>query len=110
MIPLALQIFGGGGGKSGRAITDNHNAKSVTDALYDLRSAQTRSTRQFSDWAFGAINWYVSTGRATPAWEKALMRADPDAMMDYVAATKDRTDATYVRRATTYLRRHAGLK
>lgn len=56
--------------------------------------------------ALQAVCWYVSTGRASPAWIKAAFRANPAKFLDYIG---DGSVDEEVRRATAYLRRYCKL-
>lgn len=72
--------------------------------LYRLETAYfTDHTRND---ALQSISWYVSTGRASPAWIRAAMRANPAKLLDHI---KGGTIDDQILRATAYLRRYCRL-
>lgn len=56
--------------------------------------------------ALQSIAWYVSTGRASPAWIRAAMKANPAKLLDHI---RGGTIDEQIVRATTYLRRYCKL-
>lgn len=56
--------------------------------------------------ALQSIAWYVSTGRASPAWIRAAMRANPAKLLDRI---RGGTIDEQIVRATAYLRRYCRL-
>ena len=78
--------------------------------LMTLEIATLRSTTQEQRIArrdaYDAVAWYVSTGRASAAWVRSALRADPGKLLDHVGQGTVEDD---VDRATRYLRRWCGL-
>ena len=56
--------------------------------------------------AADAIGWYVSTGRASPAWIRSALRADPGKLLD---RTGEGSVDEEIAKATAYLRRYCKL-
>ena len=56
--------------------------------------------------AANAVGWYVGTGRASPAWIRSALRADPGKFLDRVGCGSVQDE---IERATAYLRRNCKL-
>ena len=56
--------------------------------------------------AANAIGWYVGTGRASPAWIRSALRADPGKLLDRTGRGSVEDE---IARATVYLRRYCKL-
>lgn len=69
--------------------------------LYQLESAYFADHARND--ALQAIAWYVSTGRASPAWIRAAMRANPAKLLDHIQCG---TVDDQINRATAYLRHY----
>ena len=57
---------------------------------------------------YNSLAWYLTTGRACYAWEKALKRADPKKLINFILKQDDQSVDAQVRNATRYLKRHCG--
>lgn len=83
---------------------------SSDNLLMALEIAMLRSTTQEQRTArrdaYDAVSWYINTGRASAAWVRTALRADPGKLLDYVGQG---TVEEEVDRATKYLRRWCGL-
>ena len=67
------------------------------------------------DWdykqASDAINWYITTGRACPAWIKAILKANPKKILCFmVCHTQSTSTMGLIESATIYLRRYCAYK
>lgn len=60
--------------------------------------------------AYNSIAWYLTTGRACYAWEKALGHADPKKLIRFILRQDDSSVDGQVRAATKYLNRYCGYK
>ena len=86
----------------------------MSDALFRLHLAaefghETEEIkRQYLD-AYHSVAWYVSTGRAYPAWERALARANPKKLLASILNGEDQSVDAQVARATAYLERYCRL-
>lgn len=86
----------------------------VSDTLYNLWSAaefghETPEERADYRDAYYSVEWYVSTGRAPLAWEKALARADPKKLLAFILKGDNQSVDGQVARATAYLERYCRL-
>lgn len=87
----------------------------VTNTLYNLwKTAEFghRTQREKTAYqnAYGAVEWYVNTGRAPLGWERALDRADPKKLLDYILDGDNQSMSEQVERATDYLKRYCRLE
>lgn len=73
--------------------------------LYQLETAYF--TDHSRNDALQSIVWYVSTGRASPAWILAARKADPAKLLDHI---RGGTVDDQVARATGYLKRYCKYK
>lgn len=64
---------------------------------------------KYATWAYSAINYYVSTARASTAWIKALSKADNAKLIRRMMNGRDRSDQGMIQTATKYLKRYYGL-
>ncbi|MBQ9348840.1 MAG: hypothetical protein IJT94_16130, partial [Oscillibacter sp.] len=71
------------------------------------RTQQEKSAYQD---AYGAVEWYINTGRVPLGWERALSRADPKKLLDYLLDGDDQSMSAQVERATDYLKRYCRLE
>ena len=87
----------------------------MTDTLFNLwKTAEfghrtQREKAAYQD-AFGAVEWYINTGRAPLGWERALDRADPKKLLDYILDGDSQSMSEQVERATDYLKRYCRLE
>ena len=58
--------------------------------------------------ALSALNWYISTGRASSAWIRAFLSGNPAVMMR--RAGRYGTDTEKIAAITRYLQRYCGLE
>lgn len=56
-----------------------------------------------------AVSYYITTGRASSEWEKAFSKANPQKLLAYAVKNGSASDAEYIKRITSYLRRYCGL-
>lgn len=73
------------------------------DAFFDANSVALKLTRHD---ALKSIEWYVNTARASPAWIKAALKANPAKLLDYMG---NGSIQDQIERATAYLRRYCRL-
>ena len=59
--------------------------------------------------AYYAIAWYITTGRATTAWIKAVGKANPRKLIAYILKQEDQSVSAQVNATTTYIRRYCGF-
>lgn len=72
--------------------------------LYQLETAYF--TDHSRNDALQSIVWYVSTGRASPAWIRAARKANPAKLLDNI---RGGTIDEQIDRATAYLRHYCKL-
>ena len=77
--------------------------QSLWGAVYRSRSDEQKISRRD---AANAVGWYVGTGRASPAWIRSALRADPGKFLDRVGSGSVQDETA---RATAYLRRYCKL-
>ena len=87
----------------------------MTDTLYNLWKAaefghRTQQEKSAYQDAYGAVEWYINTGRAPLGWERALSRADPKKLLDYILDGDDQSMSAQAERATDYLKRYCRLE
>ncbi len=75
----------------------------LEDKLYELEMACNRysETDPLADWVMFAIDRYITTGRATPAFVKAFISFPQDRMQELIATclNGDRSDAGIMKAA-----------
>ena len=81
----------------------------MQNTIWGLEDASYRSTHQFHDWPVMAITWYVTTGRSTRSFDKALAKANPDKLTAFILKSSALADDEIIIRCKSYLRRYCGL-
>ena len=86
----------------------------AADTLYNLWEAaefghETPEERADYRDAYNSVEWYVNTGRAPLAWEKALARADPKKLLAFILNGEDQSVDGQVARVTKYLDHYCRL-
>ena len=89
----------------------------IDNKLFDLQMAANRiiatdAQAYVSMWAVYAITRYIRTGRSSLEWESALLKADAQKLITFVAkrGATGGADTELLKRTNSYLRKHCGLK
>lgn len=80
-------------------------ATTIDNALSEMRSIALSSERFTYRWAYDAVNYYVSSGRAYVTWIKAFIKADKYKLLEYMTSGTSRSDQSMIKRATTFINR-----
>ena len=87
----------------------------IDDTLHKLRMAAEfghatpEEKRRFMD-AYHSVEWYVSTGRASLDFEKALARADPQKLLSHILNGEDQSVDGQIARVKSYVQRYCRRK